>query len=71
MEAFTQMRDQKVVRFLGGAAHYRSKPIIDIINRHPFDATILALNAADTHNPTASPPTSSPWPSKSRWASLG
>jgi hypothetical protein len=51
MEAFTQMHDQKVVRFLGVAAHYRPKPIIDIINRHPFDATILALNAADTHNP--------------------
>jgi aryl-alcohol dehydrogenase-like predicted oxidoreductase len=51
MEAFTQMQDQKVVRFLGVAAHYHPEPIIDIINRHPFDATILALNAADPHNP--------------------
>ena len=51
MEAFTQMQDQKVVRFLGVAAHYHPEPIIDILNRHPFDATILALNAADAHNP--------------------
>lgn len=51
MEAFTQMQDQKVVRFLGVAAHYHPEPIIDCLNRHPFDATILAVNAADTHNP--------------------
>jgi aryl-alcohol dehydrogenase-like predicted oxidoreductase len=51
MEAFTQMHDQKVVRFLGVAAHYQPEPIIDLINRHPFDAAILALNAADSHNP--------------------
>jgi uncharacterized protein len=51
MEAFTQMHDQKVVRFLGFAAHYQPNPIIDLINRHPFDACILALSAADTHSP--------------------
>src|SRR5215831_15472948 len=51
MEAFTQMQDQKVTRFLGVAAHYHPEPIIDCLNRHPFDATILAVNAADTHNP--------------------
>jgi len=51
MEAFTKMQDQKVVRYLGVAAHYQPEPIIDLINRHPFDATILALNAADPHNP--------------------
>jgi len=51
MEAFTQMQDQKVVRNLGVAAHYHPEPIIDIINRHPFDAVLLALNAADTLGP--------------------
>jgi len=51
MEAFTQMHDQKVVRFLGVAAHYQPDPIIDLLNRHPFDACILALNAADTLSP--------------------
>jgi aryl-alcohol dehydrogenase-like predicted oxidoreductase len=51
MEAFTQMHDQKVVRYLGFAAHYQPEPVIELINRHPFDACILALNAADTHSP--------------------
>jgi predicted aldo/keto reductase-like oxidoreductase len=51
MEAFTEMREQKVVRYLGVTAHYLPEPIIDIINRFPFDACVLALNAADTHNP--------------------
>jgi len=51
MEAFTQMHDQKVVRNLGVAAHYHPEPIIDLLNRQPFDACILALNAADTHSP--------------------
>jgi predicted aldo/keto reductase-like oxidoreductase len=51
MEAFTQMREQKVVRYLGVTAHYQPEPVIDIINRFPFDACVLALNAADTHNP--------------------
>src|SRR5215469_16739384 len=51
MEAFTKMQDQKVVRYLGVAAHYQPEPIIEIINRFPFDACVLALNAADTHNP--------------------
>jgi aryl-alcohol dehydrogenase-like predicted oxidoreductase len=51
MEAFTQMQEQKVVRYLGFAAHYQPDPIIALINRHPFDACILALNAADTHSP--------------------
>ncbi|HEY7374586.1 MAG TPA: aldo/keto reductase [Polyangia bacterium] len=50
MEAFTQMQEQKVARFLGVAAHYHPEPIIDCLNRHPFDATILAINAADSHN---------------------
>jgi aryl-alcohol dehydrogenase-like predicted oxidoreductase len=51
MEAFTRMHDQKVVRYLGVAAHYQPEPIIDLLNRYPFDAAILALNAADTLSP--------------------
>ena len=56
LEAFIQMRDQKVVRYLGVTAHYRPEPIIDIINRFPFDACVLALTAADTHNPNSFTP---------------
>jgi len=53
MEAFTQMQEQKVARFIGFAAHFNPDPLIDLINRYPFDACILALNAADTLSPVS------------------
>jgi hypothetical protein len=49
MEALIEMQEQKVVRFLGVTGHYRPEALIDCVNRHPFDAILLALNAADTH----------------------
>jgi uncharacterized protein len=49
MEALLEMQQQKVVRFLGVTGHYRPEALIDSLNRHPFDAILLALNAADTH----------------------
>jgi aryl-alcohol dehydrogenase-like predicted oxidoreductase len=49
MEALLEMQDQKVVRFLGITGHYRPESLIDCIHRHPFDAILMSLNAADTH----------------------
>ena len=49
MEALIEMQQQKVVGFLGVTGHYRPEALIDSLNRHPFDAILLALNAADTH----------------------
>jgi hypothetical protein len=49
MKALLEMQQQKVVRFLGVTGHYRPEALIDALNRHPFDAILLALNAADTH----------------------
>lgn len=49
MEALLEMQLQKVVRFLGVTGHYRPEALIDAVNRHPFDAILMALNAADTH----------------------
>jgi uncharacterized protein len=49
MEALLEMQQQKVVRYLGVTGHYRPEALIDALNRHPFDAILLALNAADTH----------------------
>jgi len=49
MKALLEMRDQKVVRFLGVTGHYRPEALIDAVNRFPFDTILLALNAADTH----------------------
>lgn len=49
IEALNEMREQKVVRYLGVTGHYRPDALIDAINRHPFDCILMSLNAADTH----------------------
>jgi len=49
MEALLEMQEQKVVRFLGVTGHYRPEALIDAVNRHPFDAILMSMNAADTH----------------------
>ncbi len=49
MEALLEMRQQKVVRFLGVTGHYRPEALIDAVNRHPFDTILMSLNAADSH----------------------
>ena len=50
MEAMVEMRDQKVVRFLGLTGHHRPGPLMNAINRFPFDAILLAVSAADPHH---------------------
>jgi len=49
MEALMEMRDQKVVRYLGFTGHYRPDALIECIHRYPFDTVLMALNAADPH----------------------
>ncbi len=50
MEALLEMRDQKVVRYLGVTGHFRPEPLIDAIHRHPFDTILMAVNAADKYH---------------------
>ena len=50
MEALIEAREQKMVRFLGLTGHHRPESLADAIRRFPFDAILLALNAADTHH---------------------
>jgi len=50
MEALIEMQQQKVVRFLGVTGHYRPDSLMDAIHRHPFDAILMAMNAADPHH---------------------
>ncbi|MCP4901813.1 MAG: aldo/keto reductase [bacterium] len=50
IEAFTEMRDQGVVRCLGISGHTEPEVLIEAINRFPFDSLLLALNAADPHH---------------------
>src|SRR5580704_9475440 len=50
MEALLAARDQKIVRYLGITGHYRPDALIEAIRRHPFDAILMAVNAADPHH---------------------
>jgi hypothetical protein len=50
MDALLEARDQKMVRFLGLTGHHRPEPLAAAIRRFPFDAILLALNAADPHH---------------------
>jgi uncharacterized protein len=50
MEALQQARDQKLVRYLGITGHHRPDALMELIRRFPFDAVLLALNAADEHH---------------------
>ena len=50
MEALVEMKDQKVVRHLGLTGHYRPEALMEGIKRYPFDAILMAMNAADPHH---------------------
>ena len=50
MEALVEAREQKMVRFLGLTGHHRPDSLMEGIRRFPFDATLIALNAADRHH---------------------
>lgn len=49
MEALLEARDKKIVRFLGVTGHADPAVLIEAIRRFPFDALLLALNAADRY----------------------
>jgi len=49
LEALTQARDQRMVRFLGLTGHADPAPLMELIRRFPFDTILMALNAADPH----------------------
>ena len=49
MEALEEMKEQKVVRYLGVTGHYRPEALIDTVHRYPFDTILMALSAADSH----------------------
>jgi uncharacterized protein len=50
MEALLEMREQKIVRYLGITGHYRPDALMEAIHRHPFDTILMAVNAADPHH---------------------
>lgn len=50
VEALRQARDQKIVRHLGITGHADPEVLLAALRRFPFDALLLALNAADRHH---------------------
>jgi len=50
MEALMEMKEQKVVRFLGLTGHYRPDALMEGIQRYPFDTILMAMSAADPHH---------------------
>lgn len=50
IEAFTQARDQKMVRFLGVTGHTDPEVLMECLRRFPFDQILMAVNAADPHH---------------------
>src|SRR5271156_1194683 len=46
IEALLEMKEQKVVRYLGITGHYRPDALMDCIHRYPFDCILMAINAA-------------------------
>ena len=49
LKALQKAQDEKVVRFLGITGHADPAPMKELIDRFPFDAVLMALNAADKH----------------------
>ena len=50
LDALREAREQKMVRFLGLTGHHRPESLMEAMRRFPFDAVLLALNAADRHH---------------------
>lgn len=50
IEAMVSARDQKMVRHIGITGHFDPAVLTRAINRFPFDAILMALNAADVHH---------------------
>jgi aryl-alcohol dehydrogenase-like predicted oxidoreductase len=55
LEALTEAREQKMVRFLGITGHFDPAPLMEGIRRFPFDTVLMSLNAADPHQSSFAP----------------
>jgi len=50
MKALIKAQEEGVVRFLGISGHADPDPMKELVDRYPFDAVLMALNAADKHH---------------------
>lgn len=49
IKALEKAKSEGVVRYLGITGHYEPLVLLEAIRRFPFDAILMALNAADVH----------------------
>ncbi|MFC2099000.1 aldo/keto reductase [Bacteroidota bacterium] len=49
LKALEKAKSEGVVRFIGITGHETPDTLKDLIDRHPFDTVLMALNAADKH----------------------
>lgn len=50
IQAFTEAREQKMVRYLGVTGHTDPEVLMECLRRFPFDQILMAVNAADPHH---------------------
>jgi uncharacterized protein len=53
LSAVQQLKDEKVVRFIGITGHNDGAAMAEALRRHDFDTVLMALNAAQSANPIA------------------
>lgn len=53
LSAIQQLKDQKVVRFIGITGHNDGTVMTEALRRYDFDTVLMALNAAQSANPIA------------------
>ena len=53
LTAIQQLKQQKVVRFIGITGHSDGAAMAEALRRHDFDTVLMALNAAQSANPVA------------------
>jgi aryl-alcohol dehydrogenase-like predicted oxidoreductase len=53
LSAVLQLKQQKVVRFVGITGHNDGMAMAEALSRHDFDTVLMALNAAQSANPIA------------------
>jgi aryl-alcohol dehydrogenase-like predicted oxidoreductase len=49
LKALIKAKEEGIVRFIGVTGHQDPKSIRKVVERYPFDAVLMALNAADKH----------------------
>jgi len=56
LSALRELREQKVVRFIGATGHYDPDVLLEAVERFDIDTLLMSLNAAQTSHPLSMTP---------------